>query len=65
MCGGIFRRPWSASDPAGDTEFEVPDEDAEGLVSNTNESDELRTHANAPNWVKEHSGPFWVEILEE
>jgi len=53
-------------DPEGETEFEVPNE----LVSDDMEdddypSDELHLHDNAPQWVKNWSGPFWIEILRE
>lgn len=48
-------------DPEGKTEWNVeivPDD----LEDNSYESDELRFHDNAPQWVKDWSGPFWVEI---
>ena len=51
-------------DPEGETEYEVgnvPD----GIEDDTYESDDYRTHSNAPAWAKEWSGPFWIEILRD
>jgi len=52
-------------DPEGPIRFQVPDEDTTGLTSDTYESDDLRFHANAPEWIKEWSGPFYIEIEEK
>lgn len=52
-------------DPLGETEFEVPVTDTKGLKTDSYESDELRFHANAPDWIKEWSGPFYIEIDNE
>lgn len=49
-------------DPLGETVFEVSAEDAKGLEDDTYESDDLRFHANAPEWIKEWSGPFYIQI---
>lgn len=49
-------------DPEGPTEFIVPRTDAAGLRSGTTESDELRDHACAPDWIRRWPGPFSVEI---
>lgn len=51
-------------DPEGDTAFEVGDV-PESVEDNTYESDELRFHPNAPEWVREWHGPFWIEIVRE
>ena len=53
-------------DPAGETDFEVPDSDVPpSMKDNTHESDQLRSHPNAPAWVKDWYGPFWIEILRD
>jgi hypothetical protein len=49
-------------DPEGETEFQVEASAIEGLQDDTYESDDLRFHRNAPEWIKEWSGPFYVEI---
>jgi len=48
-------------DPEGPTTFEaaVPDE----MRDDSNESDALLAHPNAPEWIKKWSGPFWFEII--
>lgn len=49
-------------DPEGDTMWDcgtVP----ETVEDDSYESDDLRHHPNAPQWVKEWSGPFWIEII--
>lgn len=47
-------------DPEGPTDWKaaVP----YGMQSNTCESDSLARDENAPQWVQEWSGPFWIEI---
>lgn len=47
-------------DPQGPTTWidEVPD----GIESHSYESDELRLSEHAPQWVRDWSGPFEVEI---
>lgn len=52
-----------AVDPEGPTEWLVECSLVETLKDDTYESDNLRHHANAPAWVKEWSGPFYIEIL--
>lgn len=54
-------------DPVGATTFEVPaadakDTDGNWLPDHDYPSDRLREHANAPDWIREWSGPFEVEI---
>ena len=49
-------------DPEGPTEFEVPDAEVAGLEDDTYESDELRDHDNAPRWMADWSGPFYISI---
>lgn len=48
-------------DAEGETEFDVGDVPA-GMRDNDYPSDELHAHENAPEWVKEWAGPFWIEI---
>jgi hypothetical protein len=50
-------------DPEGPTEWEVEDEHL-GLQPDTYESDELRDHPNAPAWVRDWSGPFYISVTE-
>lgn len=49
-------------DPPGETEWEVEDIPND-LQDDTDESDELRHHENAPQWVQDWPGPFFIEIL--
>lgn len=51
-------------DPLGPTTWEVELTAVEGMSSNTTKSDELRLHPNAPKWVQQWHGPFWIEIHE-
>lgn len=50
-----------AVDPEGPTEFEVGIIFG-GIGDDTYESDELRFHENAPQWVKDWAGPFYIEV---
>ena len=47
-------------DPEGETTWEVPAEKLVGITPDSYESDELRFMDNAPEWVREWSGPFYV-----
>lgn len=47
-------------DPEGPTTWEVPVEMVRDVEPDQYESDDLRFHENAPEWVKEWSGPFYV-----
>lgn len=50
-------------DPQGPTQYEVEDSDIEsGWESDTYETDALKDHPNAPEWVREWQGPFWVDV---
>ena len=49
-------------DPEGPTDYEVGGVPGD-MEDNSYASDRLRDHDNAPDWVKEWSGPFWVEIV--
>jgi hypothetical protein len=49
-------------DPEGDTSWDVGEVPAD-LEDDNYESDQLRFHKNAPQWVQDWSGPFWVEIV--
>jgi hypothetical protein len=54
-------------DPEGATTFEVPMTDAKDGVGNwlpdrDDASDLLRQHENAPEWIRNWSGPFDIEI---
>lgn len=56
-------------DPEGETEYEVPIKDAtdeEGKIYPDDDprSDGLKDHENAPDWVKEWQGPFYITIEE-
>lgn len=49
-------------DPEGTTEFEVAESSISFDFENDHyERDELRFDDNAPDWVKEWSGPFEIE----
>ena len=48
-------------DAEGPIEWEVG-EVADDLEDYTYKSDELRYHANAPDWAREWHGPFDIEI---
>lgn len=48
-------------DPEGPTEFEVSDSDLIGLKPDTFKSDNLQFHHNAPDWIREWSGPFYFD----
>jgi len=55
------------ADPEGETEFIVPlsdatDEDGNLLENDTHESDVLKDHGNAPRWIREWNGPFYIEV---
>jgi hypothetical protein len=54
-------------DPEGETVFEIPIADAmiNGRLRKNNdyETDALKSHPNAPEWIREFRGPFEVEIL--
>lgn len=57
------------ADPEGETSFDVTEaieamgrEKALLLDDNEYESDELRELPGAPAWVRDWSGPFWVEV---
>jgi hypothetical protein len=54
-------------DPQGPTTFRVPIADAQGadgrwLESHSDQSDVLRTHRSAPQWVQDWTGPFEIEL---
>lgn len=55
-------------DPEGETEFEIPVADAmiDGRLrkDNHDETDVLKDHPNAPRWIKQFAGPFYIEILD-
>lgn len=51
-------------DAEGSTEWEVgvvPDD----MLDDGYDSDDLRSHANAPSWAKDWSGPFYIEIIRD
>jgi hypothetical protein len=45
-------------EPLGPTTWEVPAELVRNMPINSYESDALREHPNAPEWVLEWDGPF-------
>ena len=47
-------------DLEGPDTWEVPAEMVVGIEPDSYESDELREMDNAPEWVREWSGPFYV-----
>jgi hypothetical protein len=51
-----------AVDPEGESEWDVGEGPAH-LKSNSDESDNLRHHPNAPAWVRAWRGPFFIGIL--
>ena len=51
-------------DALGPTTWEVGDV-PDDMEDDSYPSDDLRFHANAPAWVQDWSGPFWVEIIRE
>jgi hypothetical protein len=60
-----------AVDPEGDTRFDVTDtvielgkELALEIEDDRQESDNLRFSPNAPEWIRNWSGPFYVEVAE-
>ena len=59
-------------DPQGPTVFSVPEHEAlyltersriEDIDSRTFDSDELRHSNNAPDWIRQWSGPFEVDVI--
>jgi hypothetical protein len=53
-------------DPEGPTTFLVPDSDVTAKMhDDAGARDDLRAHDNAPEWVREWSGPFECEIVYE
>ena len=54
------------ADPQGPETFLIPAEDAKNgrrwLKDHAYESDSLRTHPNAPAWIKNWPGPFEIEL---
>lgn len=59
-------------DPHGTTSWDVtdlllsmlPDQREKAMVADQYESDDLRYADNAPAWVKDWSGPFYVVVEE-
>lgn len=47
-------------DPEGEDTWEVPIQDIVDIEPDDYESDDLRHADNAPQWVKDWSGPFYV-----
>jgi len=45
-------------DPEGPTTWQVPDKEVKNIKPHSLESDALREHKNAPQWVKDWGGPF-------
>jgi hypothetical protein len=66
-----------AVDPEGETEWEVTEEEIsqamtefdstreEVMVADEYQSDDFRYSKNAPEWVRNWSGPFYVSFDEE
>ncbi|QOT74532.1 hypothetical protein H5V43_21925 (plasmid) [Sphingobium fuliginis] len=50
--------------PEGETEWDIG-EVAPNFISDTYETDEFRDHPNAPQWVQNWNGLFYIEILYE
>lgn len=58
-------------DPEGETEFDVTAEVEASLGEgreipddDSYDSDELRHAANAPKWIREWSGPFYIQVIQ-
>ena len=49
------------ADPEGPTQWLVPESRVAGLEPDTYPSDELRYDDEAPQWVKDWSGPFYID----
>lgn len=49
-------------DPEGPVSFRVPLADVEGMKDNTDGSDALARHPNAPHWIQEWSGTYYITI---
>lgn len=49
-------------DPEGPCLFSVPRQDTIGMRDDSDESDGLKEHCNAPEWIKNWQGPFYFEI---
>lgn len=56
-------------DPEGPVEFDVtgailamPRNEALAMLNDRDESDDLARLDTAPQWIKDWSGPFWVEV---
>ena len=51
-------------DPEGPIEWEVGDV-PDDMQDDDYPSDGLHFHKNAPQWVQDWAGPFWVEIVRD
>jgi hypothetical protein len=58
-------------DPAGDVEFDVTSDiermgkdDAMQLTDNSDDSDTLAKSSGAPAWIRNWTGPFYVEVQQ-
>ena len=49
------------ADPEGETTFMVERSVLEGISPDSNESDNLIRHPNAPEWIRDYSGPFYFD----
>lgn len=63
----VNERAMSGDEPRAT--FSIPVEDAmiegELVADNSRESDTLKDHENAPTWVQEWPGPFYVTVNHE
>ncbi len=51
-------------DPEGPTTFQVEAHELEDILPNSAASDALKNHDNAPQWIRDWSGPFYFDWCE-
>lgn len=51
------------ADAEGPTTWDVGS-DGDGMRDDTYESDNLRFHPNAPEWVRDWCGPFYISLAD-
>lgn len=55
-------------DPEGETHWPISDDDAQTWLpeakSPSADLDRLQDHPNAPQWVRDWRGPFYIELID-
>lgn len=55
-------------DPEGETHWQITDDDARQALPEATaigaDLDYLKGHANAPEWVRNWHGPFFIELID-